>query len=236
MIRPYSRFPYRPSYGYLFLAIIILIMSWESQRADAAIAGGEIPKESIRLRILANSDSAADQAVKRYVRDAVVAEIDQWVTSPQTIEEARGTILSHMGDIERVIANELHKRGFTYDYKAELGSVPFPTKIYGSEVYPAGNYEALRISLGKAEGQNWWCVLFPPLCFVDAVNGEASAPAASAVTAAVDKDAPKGGNVQTTSAAGGTDAKEKDADTPEVKFFIWELIQSIVHFFKNLFS
>jgi len=239
MIRPYTRFPYRSSYGYLFLAIMVLIMSWESQRADAAIAGGAIPKESIRLRILANSDSAADQAVKRYVRDAVVAQIDQWVASPQTIDEARSTILSHMGDIERVIAEELQKRGFTYDYKAELGLVPFPTKIYGSEVYPAGNYEALRISLGKAEGQNWWCVLFPPLCFVDAVNGEASAPAATAVTAVSGgKDAKKQQVQEADSKAGENkkSAADASAEKPEVKFFIWELIQSIVQFFKNLFS
>ncbi|GGD92865.1 stage II sporulation protein R [Paenibacillus nasutitermitis] len=239
MIRPYSRFPYRSSYGYLFLAIMVLIMSWESQRADAAVAGGEIPGESIRLRILANSDSAADQAVKRVVRDAVVAQIDQWVASPQTIEEARSTILSHMGDIERVIADELNQRGFTYDFKAELGLVPFPTKIYGSEVYPAGNYEALRISLGKAEGQNWWCVLFPPLCFVDAVSGEAASPAATAVTAVSGGQDAKNQQAQQADIEAGNKEKagaDTAAEKPEVKFFIWELIQSIVQFFKNLFS
>ncbi|MCQ6561941.1 stage II sporulation protein R [Paenibacillus mendelii] len=226
MIRTYSRFPYRPSYGYLLFVIAILLMSWEGLQADAAIAGGEIPTESIRLRILANSDAPADQAVKRFVRDAVVAEMGSWVDGPQTIEQARDTIRSRMGEIGQVVADELRARGFTYSFQAELGVVPFPTKMYGNTVYPAGNYEALRITLGSGQGQNWWCVLFPPLCFVDAVSGEASG--AAAVTAAADA-----GQAQ----AAGQASADSNADAdPEVKFFLWEILQSILNFFKNLFS
>ncbi|WP_219834468.1 stage II sporulation protein R [Paenibacillus sp. R14(2021)] len=251
MIRTYSRFPYRPVYGYVLLIAAILLMSWESQRADAAIAGGSIPAESIRLRILANSDSASDQAVKREVRDAVVAEMNKWVTGPQTIVEARSTIRSHMSDIEAIIAAKLQARGFQYGYHAELGIVPFPTKIYGTQVYPAGNYEALRITLGAGAGQNWWCVLFPPLCFVDAVSGEASTPAASAATAAAvkagDKQTDSGAKTANVSkpsasvsksAAAVQPAKAEQESTPkqpEVKFFLWELIKSIFSFFKHLF-
>ncbi|UVI29962.1 stage II sporulation protein R [Paenibacillus spongiae] len=231
MIRTYSRFPYRPTYGYLLFVIAILLMSWEGQRADASIAGGEIPAESIRLRILANSDSPADQAVKRYVRDAVIAEMGSWVSGPQSIEQARATIRSRMGEIEQVVTDELRARGFTYSFKAELGIVPFPTKMYGNTVYPAGNYEALRITLGSGQGQNWWCVLFPPLCFVDAVSGEAS------VAAAVTTSADAGQGAESVSKANEPtqDAANANAD-PEVKFFLWEIIQSILEFFKNLFS
>ncbi|MFC5647774.1 stage II sporulation protein R [Paenibacillus solisilvae] len=246
MIRTYSRFPYRTSYTYLFFAIVMLLMCWEGQRADAAIAGGDIPKDSIRLRILANSDSAADQAVKRYVRDAVVAEINTWVSGPQTIDQARQTIRAHIHDIEQVIGTKLASRGFTYGFKAELSVVPFPTKIYGNKVYPAGNYEALRITLGSGAGQNWWCVLFPPLCFVDAVSGEASA---------ADNDQPvnKDGKAQNVSVskqdtgkqtqaaavdAGAQQANNASAEQqePEVKFFLWEMIKAIINFIKNLFS
>ncbi|QHT63516.1 stage II sporulation protein R [Paenibacillus lycopersici] len=261
MIRTYSRFPYRPVYGYVLLIAAILLMSWENQRADAAIAGGSIPAESIRLRILANSDSALDQLVKRQVRDAIVDEMNTWVAGPQTIEEARSTIVAHMGDIDAIIAAKLSERSFTYGYKAELGSVPFPTKIYGTEVYPAGNYEALRVTLGAGAGQNWWCVLFPPLCFVDAVSGEASTPATAAVTTAAAKadDAQKdGANDSVKQDAGAktgsakADAVQAKADNngqaqqadagsndgtkqPEVKFFLWELLKSIFSFFKHLF-
>ncbi|MBM7566553.1 stage II sporulation protein R [Paenibacillus sacheonensis] len=248
MIRTYSRFPYRPVYGYVVLIAAILLMSWELQRADAAIAGGSIPSESIRLRILANSDSAMDQLVKREVRDAIVEEMKTWVTGPQTIEEARSTINARIGDINTLIAAKLQARGFHYGYKAELGIVPFPTKIYGTEVYPAGNYEALRITLGAGAGQNWWCVLFPPLCFVDAVSGESSTPATAAVTTAASKagDTGNDSNKQVDNAANvkQTDAKASAVDgsdngapqQPEVKFFLWELLKSIFSFIKHLFS
>ncbi|RAP74040.1 stage II sporulation protein R [Paenibacillus montanisoli] len=243
MIRTYSRFPYRPIYGYVLLIAAVLLMSWESQRADASIAGGGIPSESIRLRILANSDSAADQLVKREIRDAIVAEMNGWVAGPQTIEAARVTIRNHMSEIESIIAAKLNSRGFHYEFKAELGIVPFPTKIYGTQVYPAGNYEALRITLGAGAGQNWWCVLFPPLCFVDAVSGESSAPAAAAVTASASAD----DDVNVTKASADAPAKDQankqtevqkdDAPKqPEVRFFLWDLLKSIISIFKGLFS
>jgi stage II sporulation protein R len=252
MIRTYSRFPYRPSYTYLFFTIVMVLMCWEGQRADAAIASGDIPKDSIRLRILANSDSAVDQAVKRYVRDAVVAEINTWVTGPQTIEQARQSIRAHMSDIEQVIGTKLSSRGFTYGFKAELSVVPFPTKIYGNKVYPAGNYEALRITLGSGAGQNWWCVLFPPLCFVDAVSGEASAANSNQTANKADSNnsnsnptkasAAKqdtGKQAQATAAAdAGTQnvSPSEEQQQPEVKFFLWEMIKAIISFIKNLFS
>lgn len=251
MIRTYSRFPYRPSYTYLFFAIVMLIMCWEGQRADAAIAGGDIPKDSIRLRILANSDSAMDQAVKRYVRDAVVAEINTWVTGPQTIEQARQSIRAHMSDIEQVIGTKLISRGFTYGFKAELSVVPFPTKIYGNKVYPAGNYEALRITLGNGAGQNWWCVLFPPLCFVDAVSGEASAAnsneaannagnanndSSKQTASTVKQDTGKQAQVVTAAVKTASTSPSEEPQQPEVKFFLWEMIKAIISFIKGLFS
>ncbi|WP_108995032.1 stage II sporulation protein R, partial [Paenibacillus agaridevorans] len=168
--KPY-RFPYRKSYGFILMAIIVLIMSWESQKMDAALATGEIPTEAIRLRILANSDSAADQMVKRIVRDEIVKAMNGWATGPQNIEEARRTIQSKLPELETIVANVLKSRGFEYDSSAELGLVEFPTKMYGNKVYPAGQYEALLVTIGEGKGQNWWCVLFPPLCFVDAATG-----------------------------------------------------------------
>lgn len=172
--RPY-RFPYRKSYGFIFMALIVLIMSWESSQIDAAVVQSDIPEEAIRLRILANSDSAADQLVKRLVRDQIVKTMNGWASSPATIEEARETIQSNMPDIERIVSEVLRSRGFNYTFKAELGMVDFPTKMYGNKVYPAGQYEALLVTIGEGLGQNWWCVLFPPLCFIDATTGEASA-------------------------------------------------------------
>ncbi|MGO4110697.1 stage II sporulation protein R [Paenibacillus sp. YAF4_2] len=250
MSRTNSLFYFRKSYGLLVIVLFVLVMSWEQQRTDAAVVDTIIPQESIRLRILANSDAPADQAVKRVVRDAVVKAMDNWVTGPQTIEEARQTVHDHMGEIEEIVADVLASRGFDYSYHAELGMVPFPTKMYSNEVYPAGNYEALLITLGEGQGQNWWCVLFPPLCFIDAATGEAAA-------ADPDADAVKAGTVQTASADHNQDSNgkvEKAADSkaevsaqqakddqgqgkaPEAKFFLWEMIQQFIHWLKSLFS
>ncbi|KIL38152.1 hypothetical protein SD70_28115 [Gordoniibacillus kamchatkensis] len=160
---------------YLTVALSILMASWDANRSTAAFAAGDIPQDAIRLRILANSDTAADQWIKHRIRDAIVEEMQNWVAEPQTVDEARAAIDSHLPELRDLADGLLAKYGYPYRSTVELGVVPFPTKMYGDKVYPAGNYEALRVSLGKAEGQNWWCVLFPPLCFVDAVTGEAVA-------------------------------------------------------------
>lgn len=162
-------------YAYLAFAFIVLILSWETNRTNAAIVEPEIPEQSIRLRILANSDAVEDQAVKRRVRDAVIEEMNGWVGKPASIEEAREIVRSKLPELSALVGQVLKDNGFAYGYKVELGVVPFPTKMYGNKVYPAGDYEALRITLGDGAGQNWWCVLFPPLCFVDIVTGEAAA-------------------------------------------------------------
>jgi stage II sporulation protein R len=154
-------------------AMILLISSWEFNRSNVAFADSSIPEQSIRLRILANSDSVADQVMKRRVRDAVIAQMNAWVQEPDGIENARRVVQTQLPALRGLVGSELALYGYDYPYKVELGRVPFPTKMYGDRVYPAGDYEALRITLGDGSGQNWWCVLFPPLCFVDAVSGEA---------------------------------------------------------------
>lgn len=224
---------------YTFFALAIMMMSWESTRSNAALAEGAIPDQSIRLRILANSDKPEDQAIKRQVRDAIIAQMNEWVTGPQSIDEARQIVQRNLPVLEKVVRDTLVTNGLgSIPYSVELGQVPFPTKMYGSRVYPAGNYEALRVSLGEGKGQNWWCVLFPPLCFVDGVSGEAVAQASPAED---------GGEVKTAGEAKTAAAQKKKADAPvegadtaasgdtEVKFFLWELLQGIIGFFLNLF-
>lgn len=167
---------------------MVLMMAWEGQKTDAAVAEVSIPQESIRLRILANSDGAQDQLVKRQIRDKIVEQMNQWVSAledPQSLEQARALIRNHLPELNALVGSELEKRGIEYSYKVELGVVPFPTKLYGGTVYPAGEYEAVRVTLGAGKGQNWWCVLFPPLCFIDAGSGDAAAPAADKGTKTV---------------------------------------------------
>ncbi|WP_128103800.1 stage II sporulation protein R [Paenibacillus sp. DCT19] len=209
--------------GLIVVCLMMIIMMWEGQKTDAAVAAAAIPEQSIRLRILANSDSAGDQLVKREIRDAVVAQMDQWVTelaNPQDLEEARGVIRQHLSEIEEKVGEELASRGLDYDYQVELGVVPFPTKLYGGTVYPAGDYEAVRITLGKGEGQNWWCVLFPPLCFIDAGTGDAVTKTNTAAAAA------SPGDVEASVQVG----------TPETRFFLWDMVVKFCGWVTGLFA
>lgn len=236
--KPY-RHAFRPSYGFIVIALIVLIMSWESHQMDAALATGDIPSEAIRLRILANSDSASDQMVKRVVRDKVVEAMNGWAAGQQTIEEARATLQSKLPELQAIVQDVLASRGFDYATSVQLGLVEFPTKMYGSKVYPAGQYESLLITIGEGKGQNWWCVLFPPLCFVDAATGEASAAAdaPAQVNADSDGNAVKAGATVSDSEAGKAQAAqmEKTAEAPKAKFFIWEMLEKLINWIKSLF-
>ena len=134
-----------------------------------------IPDESIRLRILAASDDSIDQQIKLQVRDRVAGLMSGWVNQLQndiTLAQARIIVKQHWTQIETGIQDVLQQNQANYGFKMELAKVPFPAKLYGDVLYPAGDYEALRISLGEAQGKNWWCVLFPPMCFFDAKTGE----------------------------------------------------------------
>jgi stage II sporulation protein R len=148
-----------------------------SALADAGEYGAdtvsEIPEQAIRLRIIANSDAPQDQQLKRDVRDRVIEEVGKKLYAVQTEEEARQILKKDLPEIDRIAKEVVREKGSHDPVKTEYGIVPFPTKIYGDKVYPAGNYEALRIVIGKGEGQNWWCVLFPALCFVDIAHGDA---------------------------------------------------------------
>lgn len=226
----------------LICFLMILMMIWEGQKTDAAVAEVSIPQESIRLRILANSDGAQDQLVKRQIRDTIVAQMNQWVSAledPQSLEQARALIRSHLPELNALVGAELEKRDIAYSYKVELGVVPFPTKLYGGTVYPAGEYEAVRITLGEGRGQNWWCVLFPPLCFIDAGSGDAAAKGAETVSAsAADEGSGNklaAGKIVPSGGAAGEASPEASAE-PEVRFFVWDMLQNLWDWISGLWS
>lgn len=128
----------------------------------------KIPEEAVRLRILANSNSVEDQALKHQVRDQVNAHIHHLVKEIDDIELARRVIAEEVPALEKVIAKTLKEAGVPYTFSVVYDqAVPFPEKTYGPYVYPAGDYEAVLVTLGEGQGENWWCVLFPPLCFID---------------------------------------------------------------------
>ncbi|MFJ7937742.1 stage II sporulation protein R [Peribacillus sp. NPDC096622] len=160
---------------YLLILTIGTIVSIYMPKAE--MVGAEdtkvIPDEAIRLRILANSDAEEDQAVKRLIRDEVNEDITKWVEELTSLDEARDVITSHLPDIQATAEAVIKEQGLEQSVKVDFGQAEFPTKLYGQYLYPAGDYEAVIITLGEGEGANWWCVLFPPLCFLDFSNGTA---------------------------------------------------------------
>lgn len=130
----------------------------------------------IRLHVLANSDSAADQQLKLKVRDAVIAYLAPYLETVMDKEMARRIVVEHKEELSAVAKQVVATNGVDYPVTVQFGMFDFPIKAYGDLVLPAGKYEAVRVLIGKAEGQNWWCVLFPPLCFIDITNATALPP------------------------------------------------------------
>ncbi|MCR4403200.1 MAG: stage II sporulation protein R [Firmicutes bacterium] len=120
----------------------------------------------IRLHVVANSDSPEDQALKLAVRDAVLARAKDILGSVATKEEAWRVLREDAGKIEAVASERVLAAGKSYGAQVEMGTFPFPERTYGSVTLPGGNYDAVRVILGAGKGRNWWCVLFPPLCFI----------------------------------------------------------------------
>jgi len=125
------------------------------------------PDQLIRFHVLANSDSDEDQALKRAVRDAILKEVSPRLAVSKSLEESRQIIKQVRPEMESIGRSVVKMWGKNYSVRTDYGNFMFPTKSYGTLVLPAGNYEALRVVIGEGQGSNWWCVLFPALCFVD---------------------------------------------------------------------
>lgn len=194
-----------------------------------------IPDEAIRLRILANSDSDKDQELKRKVRDEVNAEITEWVAELTSVEAARELIQERLPEIEKIVASVLKEENSNQSYTVDYGrNIQFPTKLYGQFLYPAGEYEAILITLGEAEGANWWCVLFPPLCFLDFSTGDAIEASDEegkdvALEDVVEEDEKEDEKDKKEKKDKEDKANEGEEEEVEVKFFL-------VEFFTSLFS
>lgn len=126
-----------------------------------------VSKQIIRLHVLANSDSPEDQALKLKVKDCVVEEMQRKLKNVTSLADAKSTIVENIPVIEHLATEVIQKEGYSYSVTGTMENAYFPEKTYGDMTFPAGTYQALRLKIGSAEGRNWWCVLFPSLCFVD---------------------------------------------------------------------
>lgn len=153
------------------LVVFALASCTEADKADI------VNENLFRLHVIANSDSSADQSVKLKVRNAVITYLSDKTDDIKNIDEFKNLVIKNKSELLKVINDTLKQYGMTYSSAMSIGVYDFPDRTYYGELVPAGKYEALRIILGEGKGKNWWCVLFPPLCFVDVEyeNSEGSA-------------------------------------------------------------
>lgn len=163
----------------------------------------------IRFHVLANSDTEADQALKRKVRDQIVEAMTPEFSKAKNLQEAKEIVTRNLNTMKLIADRTIKAEGYNYPVKVVVGTFQFPAKTYGKLTLPPGKYQAVRVLIGKAQGANWWCVLFPPLCFVDVSKGlNITEPSTQTVTT-------NSGEVQ----------ENKEEENVEVKFKILEIIQ-----------
>ncbi len=199
--------------------------------ADASSPADDIQAELsgalLRLHIIANSDSEADQAVKLQIRDAITEAFQDDFSAAADKDAACALAEALLPEAEAIANHVLEEQGFSERASASLTFCYFPEKTYGDMTFPAGYYDALRITIGEAKGQNWWCVLYPPLCFTDV---SASVPESSKVllqnnlsvkayeSLTFSADTNTHAQNSTSEAQSSTDTEKTEADAPVIRF------------------
>lgn len=156
-----------------FSIILILLTFYIIVSAISYVStvSNNISSSVFRLHVIANSDSDEDQNLKYIVRDNLIQYMNVLTKNITSKEAAIKIANEHKQDFYNIALNTIRDNGYNYDVKIEIGNSYFPTKHYGDISLPAGCYDALKVEIGSASGQNWWCVMFPPLCFVDMSTG-----------------------------------------------------------------
>lgn len=156
------------------LALIISFIYMVSFHSNSQEAYMNLKDGIIRLHVKANSDTEEDQALKLKVRDRILKETAPLLEKSESIEETRAIVKENLDNIKSIAEEVIKEEGKDYKVEVNFGMTSFPTRKYGEMVLPAGEYEALLVTIGEGKGQNWWCVMFPPLCFVEMTHGIAA--------------------------------------------------------------
>ena len=160
---------YFKKYIIITILLILYILVYSIAYANSTISN--LSSNLFRLHVIANSNSEADQNLKYKVRDNLISYMNDICKNASTKQEAICIANTHIKEFTKIAQNTIKKNGFNYKVKVTIGNYPFPTKTYGDISLPAGYYDALKVEIGEAKGKNWWCVMFPSLCFVDMSNG-----------------------------------------------------------------
>ncbi|MEK6264419.1 MAG: stage II sporulation protein R [Clostridium sp.] len=152
--------------------IIIISIALNTKNISGKANQSDVAGKLIRFHVIANSDDKVDQDLKLKVRDSVLEYVSPKLINSKDIEESRKIINNENKNIKKIAEMVINKNGFKYAVATTLSKEYFPVKTYGNITLPQGEYEAFRILIGSGTGQNWWCVMFPPLCFVDITKGD----------------------------------------------------------------
>lgn len=157
---------------YLFVVVFLLmLMILVNSISYSEEVISDISENVLRLHVIANSNSSEDQEVKYKVRDKVLEYMTDISENCKSKTEAISILEDNLDNVEDIVIKTLRENNFDYNVKLEIGNFDFPTKVYGDISLPSGYYDALKIIIGEGKGENWWCVMFPPLCFVDVSSG-----------------------------------------------------------------
>ena len=155
----------------IILFLLLVLYTFISANNYVKAVSSNISDSVFRLHVIANSDRKEDQDLKYKVRDNLLNYMNILCTNISSKDEAILMVENHKKDFENIALEVIRKEGFDYYVNINIGNFQFPTKDYGDISLPAGMYDALRVEIGNAEGQNWWCVMFPSLCFIDISSG-----------------------------------------------------------------
>ncbi len=156
---------------FTLVILLLLLFIFISALSYATNVSAHLADSVFRLHVIANSDEDFDQNLKYKVRDKVIEYMQTLCQDGTSKEDYINIAKNNLYEIKEVAKNTIIENGFNYDVNVYVGNFEFPTKTYGDVSFPAGFYDALRIEIGNASGKNWWCVMFPPLCFVDITSG-----------------------------------------------------------------
>ena len=151
----------------VFIIVIFAVGTYFIENSDAYKIQKEIAEEIIRFHVRANSDSDADQQLKLKVKDEIVKFLTIKLENATSLDEARNILYDVKDEIAEIALRVIRDNGYEYNVNVYFENAYFPMKMYGDMTFPPGEYEAFRVDIGDACGKNWWCVLYPPLCFVD---------------------------------------------------------------------
>lgn len=155
----------------IIVLLLLILFIFISAISYVSAVSNNIANGVFRLHVIANSDSPEDQNLKYIVRDELIKYMNTLAKDCNSKQEVIEIAKNNISNFENIAKKTIKDNGFNYNVTVEIGNFDFPTKTYGDITLPAGTYDSLKIKIGKSEGQNWWCVMFPPLCFVDVTTG-----------------------------------------------------------------